>query len=219
MSKRRSYRLLCPIARALDRVGDRWTLLILRDLHAGPARYKDLQEGLPGLASNLLASRLRQLLEDDLVRQRAGAHGARLYELTADGEATAPLLFALGNYGSRFPPAGDVRRPGNLRLVVVNLRESLRRVAEPDSETRAELVIDGEPFAVRVDAGDVSVRYEADAAAPVSLSVEYEAIIDVVDGRLSPGEFVSSHVQVTRGAPDQVENFLGFLGRGFGAIG
>ena len=51
MAGRRRYKLLCPIARALDRVGDRWTLLILRDLHAGPARYSDLQNGLAGIAN------------------------------------------------------------------------------------------------------------------------------------------------------------------------
>ena len=66
MSTRRGYDLVCPIARALDRVGDRWTLLILRDLHAGPARFSDLETGL-GIASNLLSSRLRDLNDDGLV--------------------------------------------------------------------------------------------------------------------------------------------------------
>ena len=66
MASKRSYHLLCPIARGLDRVGDRWTLLVLRDLHAGPARFKDIQEGLPGLASNLLTTRLRRLQEENV---------------------------------------------------------------------------------------------------------------------------------------------------------
>jgi hypothetical protein len=57
----RSYNLLCPISRALDHIGDRWTLLILRDLYAGPARFKDLQTGLAGIASNLLSDRLHAL--------------------------------------------------------------------------------------------------------------------------------------------------------------
>ena len=90
----RRYRLLCPIARALDRVGDRWTLILLRDLHAGPARFSDLQT-LPGIASNLLTNRLRQLEEDGLIRRRTGEYGTTLYELTALGEETANLLFKL----------------------------------------------------------------------------------------------------------------------------
>ncbi len=82
MASKRSYHLLCPIARGLDRVGDRWTLLVLRDLHAGPARFKDIQEGLPGLASTLLTTRLRRLQDDGLVREREAEFGVRVYELT-----------------------------------------------------------------------------------------------------------------------------------------
>ena len=60
MTKKRHYQLLCPIARALDVIGDRWSLLILRDLHAGPARFQELHDGL-GTASNLLTTRLGEL--------------------------------------------------------------------------------------------------------------------------------------------------------------
>ena len=84
----RRYKLLCPIARALDRVGDRWTLLILRDLHAGPARYTDLQSGLLGIASNLLTDRLRQLIDDGLVMKRDGDYGVALYVLSERGTRT-----------------------------------------------------------------------------------------------------------------------------------
>ena len=67
MAKARSYKLLCPIARALDRIGDRWTLLILRDLHAGPMRFGELQKGLPGTAANLLTERFNKLVAAGLV--------------------------------------------------------------------------------------------------------------------------------------------------------
>ena len=100
MARSRSYRLLCPIARALDQVGDRWSLLILRDLHAGPARFSDLFSGLEGLASNLLTTRLQQLQDNGLVARRSAAHGAVVYELTENGERTAPLLFELATFGS-----------------------------------------------------------------------------------------------------------------------
>ncbi|MCO4770810.1 MAG: helix-turn-helix transcriptional regulator [Deltaproteobacteria bacterium] len=215
MPKKRSYRLLCPIARALDKVGDRWTLLILRDLHAGPARYMELQTGLTGLASNLLASRLNQLQEDGLVRQTDGPHGTQLYALTPEGEATAPLLFELGNYGSRFAPPEDLRRPGNLRTIVVNLKESLRRSVDANSNARAELVVDEEFFAVRVDEGRVTVRYGADPEAPVSLSMGYEALIDTVDGRMPSDEFASEHLEATRGTAEDVGSFLGLLAGAF----
>ena len=212
MAGRRTYRLLCPIARALDRVGDRWTLLILRDLHAGPARFTELQQGLPGLASNLLTSRLRQLQDDGLVRHQPGQHGTQLYELTNQGDATAPLLYALGNYGSRFEPAGDIRRPGNLRTIVVNLRESLRRVVVPEDEAHVELVVDGEFFAVRIEGGGVTVRYQADAEAPASIAMDYEPLIDMVDGRMPPDRFMAEHVVVT-GSQQAAMAYFAVVGR------
>ena len=121
MSTRRGYDLVCPIARALDRVGDRWTLLILRDLHAGPARFSDLETGL-GTASNLLSSRLRDLIDDGLItRTDTGA-----YALTSIGEHTAGLILELSNLGLLFDPPPEPKQPGNLRTVYLPLRETLR---------------------------------------------------------------------------------------------
>ncbi len=121
MSTRRGYDLVCPIARALDRVGDRWTLLILRDLHAGPARFSDLETGL-GIASNLLSSRLRDLTDDGLAaRSQNGA-----YALTPLGEHTAGLILELSNLGVLFDPPAEPKRPGNLRTVYLPLQAVLR---------------------------------------------------------------------------------------------
>jgi DNA-binding HxlR family transcriptional regulator len=210
MPNKRSYRLLCPIARALDRIGDRWTLLILRDLHAGPARFGELQSGLTGVASNLLASRLRQLQDDDLIRQRG-----QLYELTDRGEGTAPLLFELSQYGSQFGAGEDVRRPGNLRVVAVTLKEALRRAADASTSLSAELVVDGEPFAIVVDRGDVSVRYGAHPDAPVSIATDYEAMIATADGDLSMAEFAQGHLEVLRGSDENLQAYIGLMGRAF----
>ena len=215
MPTKRSYRLLCPISRALDKIGDRWTLLILRDLHAGPARYSELQEGLTGLASNLLSSRLKQLQDDGLIVQKAGAHGAQLYELTVDGEATAPLLFELSGYGSRFAAADDIRPPGNMRMGAVGLKESLRRVVDEHTNARAELVIDDEPLSVGIEDGRVSVSYAADPDAPVSIAMDYEAIVAVADGNMDFAEFGAHHVRIIRGSEELVHHFSGLLARAF----
>lgn len=217
MSRMRSYRLLCPIARALDKVGDRWALLILRDLHAGPARFGELQEGLTGLASNLLVSRLRQLQDDGLIRRRPGAHGVQLYELTQDGESTAPLLFELANFGSQFPPHDEIRRPGNLRMIAVTLKEALRRVANQDDDVHAELVVDEESFSIRVEDGRASVRYGGDAEAPVSISTGYLPLVAAADGDMPPEEFAAAHLEVNRGSPEQIGALLALMGRAFTA--
>ena len=137
MPRVRRYRLLCPVARALDRVGDRWSLLILRDLHAGPARFSDLLTGLAGIATNMLTDRLEQLVGDGLVERREAAYGVSVYALTELGDRTESVIFELGKLGGHFPPDDDLRRPGNLRTIVVPLRVALRRVVPPDFEAAA----------------------------------------------------------------------------------
>jgi DNA-binding HxlR family transcriptional regulator len=100
----RSYGQYCSIARALDLVGDRWTLLIVRELLLrGPSRFTDLKNGLPGVAANLLSARLKELEESGIVRHEYAAPpvATQLYELTDDGLALKPVLRTLGRWGMR----------------------------------------------------------------------------------------------------------------------
>ncbi|WP_181795031.1 helix-turn-helix domain-containing protein [Streptomyces sp. WELS2] len=103
MSPRRSYDQYCSAARALDLVGDRWTLLIVRELLAGPRRYTDLHADLPGVSTDVLASRLKEMERDGLTtRRRLPPPGAAyVYELTARGRELLPVLQALGTWGAR----------------------------------------------------------------------------------------------------------------------
>src|SRR3989442_9142429 len=112
----RSYNQFCPAARALDVVGERWSLLIVRDLLAGPKRFKELREGLPGIATNLLASRLRSLERDGVVRKDrlAPPAGSLVYELTERGRALQPVLRELANWGT--PRLGAPRRTDSVDL-------------------------------------------------------------------------------------------------------
>lgn len=102
MSPRRSYDQYCSAARALDLVGDRWTLLIVRELLAGPRRYTDLHADLPGVSTDVLASRLKDMERDGLTtRRRLPSPGAvYVYELTGRGRELLPVLQALGAWGS-----------------------------------------------------------------------------------------------------------------------
>ncbi|MFI6931133.1 winged helix-turn-helix transcriptional regulator [Streptomyces sp. NPDC050287] len=101
MSPRRSYDQYCSAARALDVVGDRWTLLIVRELLAGPRRYTDLHADLPGVSTDVLASRLKDMERDGLTsRRRLPPPGAAyVYELTPRGRELLPVLQALGQWG------------------------------------------------------------------------------------------------------------------------
>jgi DNA-binding HxlR family transcriptional regulator len=209
MSSRR-YRLLCPISRALDRVGDRWTLLILRDLHAGPVRHKDLAKGLTGIPSNLLATRLKELVTDGLVQKTTSEHGVPLYSLTDIGEATAPVLFELSKLGTHFPADVDTRAPGNLRLAAVTLKEALSRVPD-DSETHVELRIDGESLDIHTHQGRVRVRYGAAQNPQAVISVPYEPMIAFADGRLEQEAYMQQIA--VDGDSEVAVRFLQRLGR------
>jgi len=99
---RRSYDQFCAIARALDVLGERWTLLIVRELLGGPRRYSDLLADLPGISTDVLAARLREMEGDALITRRPiGTRGtASAYELTGEGQALTPVLEALAGWGS-----------------------------------------------------------------------------------------------------------------------
>ncbi|MFJ6664556.1 winged helix-turn-helix transcriptional regulator [Streptomyces sp. NPDC091383] len=101
MPPRRSYDQYCSAARALDLVGDRWTLLIVRELLAGPRRYTDLHADLPGVSTDVLASRLKDMERDGLAtRRRLPPPGpATVYELTERGRGLLPVLQAFGAWG------------------------------------------------------------------------------------------------------------------------
>jgi DNA-binding HxlR family transcriptional regulator len=211
----RSYRLLCPIARGLDLVGDRWTLLVLRDLHAGPVRFNELHGGLPGLASNLLTDRLRRLESDGFILRREAEFGATVYELTDIGESTSGVLFELAKIGSLFPPPQSPIRPGNLRTLAVALKESLRGIVTASTNLRAGLLVDGEGFEITIVAGAVSVVYRMPQAVDVAFATSYDALMAVGDGAMSVQEFVSEHMMQLEGDVTQLNDLLDLLARAF----
>jgi DNA-binding HxlR family transcriptional regulator len=95
----KSYDHYCAMARALDVIGERWTLLVVRELLDGPKRYKELMDGLPGIATDMLAARLESLEEENVVARRNLAAGFPVYELTGRGRDLEPLLRELVKWG------------------------------------------------------------------------------------------------------------------------
>src|SRR5678816_3365811 len=123
----RSYAQFCGLAKALDIIGDRWTLLIVRELLLrGPVRYTDLQHGLPGIASNLLADRLRDLEAAGVItrHQPAPPVATPVFSLTEWGEELRPVVRALGHWAGRLmakPAASDQFRSHWLAMPLENL--------------------------------------------------------------------------------------------------
>ena len=196
MPKDRSYKLLCPIARGLDRVGDRWTLLILRDLHAGPARFSGLQSGLRGIAANLLTDRLGQLIEDGLVTKiDAGRSGT--YALTDLGRETQALLLELALFGARFPAKGPVQTPGNLRTVITTLTAAAAKVAPADLSLRVQLMVGDEPMHLSVQNGTATGAHGVIEPADVTLETSYEALLSLTEGEMPIDIFLAEHAVIS----------------------
>jgi DNA-binding HxlR family transcriptional regulator len=140
METRRNYKQFCGLARALDRVGERWTLLIVRNLLLGPKRYSDLLEELPGITTNLLAARLREMESTGLVEKRKAAPPVRatVYELGATGRALEPAIMELARWGARFMDGPREDDTANIAWGMLSLKRRYRGGASLVAAIRVE---------------------------------------------------------------------------------
>ena len=179
----KTYDQYCTIATALDRVGDRWTLLILRELSFGEQRFTDLRTALPGIASNLLTDRLRDLEGVGLVEQaELPAPAARtVYRLTKDGVRVRPVLRALAKFGMPYleaPSAADVRP----RVAVYGGSGSLFDPAGAvGADLRVRFLLDGEEHWLEVRAGRL-VRADVTATPDLTFTGTAAALFEINRG-------------------------------------
>ncbi len=166
MPTTRSYGDACPIARALDLIGERWALLVVRELLFGAQRFSDLRRALPGASTNMLTDRLRELEAHGVVRRRILPPPAAcsVYELTDRGHELEPLLDALGEWGSAEP------RPARGSLtatsVLLFLRASARFHTSPPTDTY-RVQLDDRVWTVSSQNGQLEIK-AGDAAAPAA---------------------------------------------------
>jgi DNA-binding HxlR family transcriptional regulator len=187
----RSYGQFCSVARGLDLVGDRWTLLIVRELLLrGACRYTDLRNGLPGIATNLLADRIRELEAAGLVRREEAPPpvATTLVHLTEAGAALEPTMRAIASWGMRFmaEPAGDdVFRAQWFAYAV----EEYLTDRDPEGPTASIELRAPEGTAVaEVVAGAVHVRVGKAADPDLVLTGGPQAILGLLVGKLSLAE-------------------------------
>src|SRR5947209_3724055 len=157
----RSYGQYCSVAKALDVIGDRWTMLVIRELLLqGPCRYTDLKNGLPGIASNLLAERLRELEAAGLIRREEAPPpvATTLFHLTEAGNELRPALDALGTWGLRYmgePADDDKFRSHWLAFPIGHFLNDREPGGPPLS---IELRPGGRPAVIDVSGGQVRLR-------------------------------------------------------------
>ncbi len=209
------YRQYCALARALDVAGDRWTLLIVRELVPGPRRFTDLLEGLPGVSRNLLTARLRDLERDGIVaRRELPAPAARLvYELTADGrdlaDAIVPLIrWGAGRLGER--ESHESFRPRWAAVAMAGLAD--REAAKGVSETYQYLVGDS-AFHFTVDDGSIEVHDGPAHDPAVLVTTNEETYADLASGTVTASSAASAGALTFSGDAPAVKRFRRIFSR------
>jgi DNA-binding HxlR family transcriptional regulator len=156
MTTNRRYGDGCAIATALDYVGERWALLVVRELLLGPKRFTDLQDGLPGAGSKVLAQRLRELDSAGVVRRRTlpPPASSQVYELTEWGAKLDAIVVALGHWGAVAPePSGD---PVGADSAMLRLRSLFRPQPERPWTATYEMRLGRYRFTTRVTDGHLT---------------------------------------------------------------
>jgi len=190
----RSYAQLCGIATALDVIGDRWTLLVLRDLLLGPLRFGELAEGLSGIGTNTLATRLKDLEASGVVRRRLLELPDRgtVYELTTYGRELEPILLALGRWGTksmgRLSP--DVTsRSRWLVAAMLAFHDENQRIARP---TAWELRLTDGVFTVLAEGTRLTITAGAPDHADLVITTQDAHLHRLLIHQLTPAEAVAT---------------------------
>jgi DNA-binding HxlR family transcriptional regulator len=209
MASMRTYDDACAAAHALDLIGERWALLVVRELLLGPKRFTDLRTGLPGASPNVLAQRLRELERARVVRRRKlpPPAASRVYELTEWGEQLEPVIISLGRWGARSPS-----RPREAKLGIDSLILSLRTMFDPlaaeDLKASYELRLGDDRFRAEIADGRFEIfRGEAEQPAAI-IETEAGTLATLVYGDRELAEAVSSGDVKIEGDESVVARFL-----------
>ena len=177
----RTYGQYCPIAAGLDVVGDRWTLLICRELAQGDRRYTDLRNALDGIAPNLLSDRLRALQEEGLVTtaELPPPAARTVYRLTDDGRSVIPVLRAMARFGVRYLEGEPEEEMSAARAANALLLPWRRPV---DADLRVRLVIDDTTIDIVLEGRDTRLEPAGDEEPDVVVTTDSAALVRARQG-------------------------------------
>jgi DNA-binding HxlR family transcriptional regulator len=186
----KTYGQFCALARALDHVGDRWTLLIIRELLLGPGGFRQLEQALPGIAPSLLVDRLGRLEADGLLRRNdAPARSKSVqYTLTPAGEALEAALLELIRWGARWMstgPGADVVDP---RWATLALRALLEGSVDMPGSTRVRLDVEGNTLSVETIDRMRSVTADCPEGTDARIRISFPELLAVASGAVTLDE-------------------------------
>jgi DNA-binding HxlR family transcriptional regulator/putative sterol carrier protein len=209
MATMRTYGDGCSIARALDVVGERWALLVVRELLLGPKRYTDLRRGLPNASPNVLSERLRELERAGVVRRRKlpPPAGSRVYELTDWGLALEDVVISLGRWGARSPTPADAPIASADSVML-----ALRGLFDPESarglRAAYELRVGEDRFRVGVADEEIDVARGGADHADASIESDPDTLNAVLFGDRSLTEAQRSGKLTVEGDEAAVQRFV-----------
>lgn len=210
MTSKRSYGEACRFAHALDLVGERWALLVVRELLLGPKRFTDLRAGLPHASSNILSERLRDLEQGAVIQRRKlpPPAASTVYELTEWGRELEPIVTKLGAWGARspFPPDSEEIGPDSIVLALRSLFDA--EVAGMLNAT-FELRIDEQRFRVEIADGELDLHRGRATDPDVSLAAaDAPTLAAVLTEQLPLDEALASGAFQIEGSKQAAKRFL-----------
>jgi DNA-binding HxlR family transcriptional regulator len=210
MATKRSYGEACRFAHALDLVGERWALLVVRELLLGPKRFTDLRAGLPHASSNILSERLRDLEQGGVIQRRKlpPPAGSSVYELTEWGRELEPIVTKLGAWGARspFPPDSQEIGPDS---IVLALRSLFDPEAAAGFDTTYELRIGEERFYIEIANGALDLNRGTAADPDASIAVpDAPTLAAVLTDQLPLDAALSTGAVQIEGSKQAVKRFL-----------
>jgi DNA-binding HxlR family transcriptional regulator len=178
----RTYGDRCGVARALDAVGERWALLVVRELLLGPKRFTELHRGLGAVSQNVLSQRLRELERAGIVRRRrlGPPAGSAVYELTEQGAELETVLLALGRWGRHRPMATEA--PLSVDALMLALKTTFDPDAAGDLQASVDVRVGDDRFEVSVSDGVFSVARRSAEAADATVETDAQTMRDLAFG-------------------------------------
>lgn len=208
MTTMRSYDDGCGAAHGMELIGERWALLVVRELVLGPKRFTDLRSSLPKLSPNVLVQRLRELEESGIVRHRKlpPPAASQVYELTEWGRELEPIIMSLGRWASRSPskPSG----PLSLSSMVLAMRTMFSAEAAGDFNAVLRLHLAEQDFTATVRNGAFDVKAGEPPNVDASIFCEPQGLQALVFGGRSLREAIKAADVRVEGDRAAVERFL-----------
>jgi DNA-binding HxlR family transcriptional regulator len=213
MARRRTYGDACGIARALDIVGERWALMVVREMLLGPKRFTDIREGLPHVSPDVLAQRLRELETAGVVRKRTlpPPAASQVYELTPSGLALEPAIVELGRWGGANAAPPEEGMGMSLDSHVVSLRTLFVPELAEDFDARVDLRLGDQHFRAMVAGGEFEIIRGEGQDPDATIDTDPGTLIAVAHGHRTFGDALEDGTIRVEGDEEVAERFFGLF--------